>query len=387
MNLYDVIVVGAGAAGLTAAASATSMGANVAVLDMGPTPARKVLASGGGHCNFTNSAVSHARYFGQNPDFVRGALARTTPNDILEWMRKHKLKYTEKTPGQFICLDGAYAVRNALLRDAIKAKIFTNQSVKCVTYENNLFNIQTQSVKFFSQRVIIATGGISFATLGVSDTGYQIAKSFGHKIIPVRPALCAMAIKSEIVSLAGISMPVEIVVARERICDSLLFTHFGIGGPAIYRVSVRDFANGIDINLVPGHDLYKILCDAKHTNGRVKIITVLNKYMPERVARFFADNKTKNVADYKDSEIRLIADSIQHIHIDAKHISLHNMQSAEIVRGGISTDFVSSKTMESGLQPGLFFAGEVLDVAGDLGGFNLHWAWASGRVAGTCAAE
>ena len=382
MKLYDIAIIGAGAAGLSAAAVAVRQNKSVLILDMGDKPARKVLASGGGKCNITNTAASADRYFGNNKNFVRGALSRVTPYDILQWCESHKLNLYEKTPGRYFCADGAAAVVDALRSDAQMASFVYKTNVLSLTKSNDLFSISTDNGNYNAKSVIIATGGISFGTLGVSDAGYKIAKSFGHQIIPVRPALCAIKTKRFDSELSGISIPVEIHVENESINDDMLFTHFGIGGPAVYRATVRDISAGIIINMCPGKDIVKILKQAKQTNGRNLISTVLAQHLPMRLVRFIIGDKNRNIADFRDTEIKDIASQIQACTIECSDIVLHNMNSAEIVRGGVSTDKISSKTMESLLCPGLLFAGEVIYVSGDLGGFNLHWAWASGRVAG-----
>ena len=382
MTIYDVIIIGAGAAGLSAAISATENNKRVLVLDMGDCPGRKVAVSGGGRCNITNASVSHMRYFGENPNFVRGAIARISPNDILDWMNKHNIGYTEKTPGQYFCTTGADAVVNGLIHDCRNAEIKYNHTVSSVEKTNDLFVVSANGKKFSAKNLVITSGGTSFATLGVSDIGHKIAKFFGHKIVPIRPALCAISTTLFSSDLAGISIHAQITIGKEKINDDLLFTHFGIGGPATYRATVRDLSNGICINLCPDVNVYDVLHNAKHTNGRSTITNIISKFLPLRLARFITNNDNRNIADIKDNEIKIIAEKINNIKLNYKNIKLHNLQSAEVVRGGISTDDVSSKTMESKLCPGLFFAGEVLDIAGDLGGFNLHWAWASGRVAG-----
>ena len=382
MKQYDVIIIGAGAAGLAAAGELVTRGRRVLILDMCASPARKVAVSGGGKCNITNMAASATRYFGKNPNFVRGALSRVGPTDILQWCERYKLKLYEKEPGRYFCADGADAVIDALGRDAMGADIKFNHNVNNVNKRDDEFIVVANGTEFCSKSLIVATGGISFGTLGVSDTGYKIAKQFGHEIVPVRPALCAMAVPMFGADLAGISIKAEISVGREKICDDMLITHFGIGGPAVYRASVRDLSNGITINLCPDCDIFSALKDAKQKNGKRNISTILAEHLPVRIAKYFSHADMRNIADWRDTEIRTIATNINNMHIDAHDIKLHNLQSAEIVRGGVSTDNISSKTMESKNCPGLFFVGEVLDIAGDLGGFNLQWAWASGRVAG-----
>lgn len=383
MHKYDVIIIGAGAAGLAAARTAVARGRNTAVFDMGHVPARKVMASGGGRCNITNASVAQDRYFGENPAFVRGAIARITPNDILEWMTANRLTWTEKSAGQYFCATSAANVADALRTSADGAKILLNTPVRDVKKSDGQLVVITDKGNYTANSVIIATGGISFPTLGVSDTGYKIAKGFGHKIIPIRPALCAIATKVFPSDLAGVSMNVEMEVGGEKIRDSMLITHFGIGGPATYRASVRNAGHDIIINLMPGIDAAQWLRNAKKSDGRKSPVSVLATKLPTRIAKWIiGDASTQRIADMKDAALNTIADCVSRIVIHAGEYKYHNLQSAEVVRGGVDTREVSSKTMESKLCPGLFFAGEVLDIAGDLGGFNLHWAWASGIVAG-----
>ena len=380
MTKYDVIIIGAGAAGLAAAAVAVSRARRVAIIDMGQLPVRKVAISGGGRCNFTNAAAAANRYFGKNPDFVRSAISRITPYDILAWAQHHNIKWVEKSSGQYFAANGADSIVNALINDAHGTDFIMNAPVSDVKYNDGKFFIKTMRGEFCAKSVIVATGGVSFPAVGVSDIGHKIAKQFGHKIIPVRPALCAIKTNTFPDDLAGISFDAEIKIGNEVIRDSMLITHFGIGGPAVYRATVRNL-DDIHINIIPDADIYETLRKSKTTNGRRSISTILSEYLPTRIAKWIC-NEQKNIADYKDSELRAISDKIENIVIPKCEIKLHSMQSAEVVRGGVDTDMISSKTMESKLQPGLFFAGEVLDIAGDLGGFNLHWAWVSGRIAG-----
>ena len=383
MNKYDVIIIGAGAAGLSAARGALLRGKSVAILEMGNKPGRKIMVSGGGRCNITNAAVSYNRYFGANPNFVRGALSRWTPQDVLDWAQSHNLEIIEKNPGQYFCADGAMAVLNALVQDVHGADIFYNTYITQVNKQNNLFYINVNKDVFCAKSVVVATGGISFESLGVSDVGYKIAQDFGHTVVPVRPALCALDMELFPSDLAGISLNASVIIDDKHcVTDSVLITHVGIGGPGAYRASIYDITDGIQINLVPNVDLAKKLYEYKRTNGRRTLKSVLDDYLPNRIAKWIVGDETRNIADIKDAELMSVADKVQKIYIPKTKIKYHSMASAEIVRGGVDTREISSKTMESVLCPGLFWVGEVMDVAGDLGGFNLHWAWASGHVAG-----
>ncbi|MBP5708073.1 MAG: aminoacetone oxidase family FAD-binding enzyme [Alphaproteobacteria bacterium] len=383
MKKYDVIIIGAGASGLFAATYAERNGNRVAIIDMGNTPARKVAVSGGGRCNFTNMAASVDRYFGKNQQFVRGALARFSPANMLVWMQEHNLGIIEKAPGQYFCTNGAKAVVNALIDDIHKTEFITNTMVNDVDKQNDTFIVHTTNGDFQSNKVIIATGGTSFANLGVSDIGHKIARKFGHKIVPIRPALCQIKTNIFPPELAGISMSVSIRVGRETINDDMIITHNGIGGPATYRATVRDIDNDIIVNLAPNTDMYEFLDAYKHKNGKKSLAGAVAEKIPERVAHWICgDKQSVRIADLRDLELRDIANKINSVVIPLSNIKFYSIDSAEVVRGGVDTADISSKTMESKLCSGLYFTGEVIDIAGDLGGFNLHWAWASGFTAG-----
>lgn len=382
MKKYDVLIIGAGAAGLFAAKTAITLNKTVCVIDFADKPLRKVAVSGGGRCNFTNLDAKSSRYFGQNPSFVKSALMQFTPLDMLHWFKSQGLKYIEKKPGQYFCKDTSDKIMQALLKAINKADLFLNCEIQTIKKETNTFTVNSNRGIFTAKSVIIATGGLSFPTLKVSDSGFKIAKQFGHKIVPVRPALCSVSCKAFSSNLAGISLPVEIIFNKEKINDDLLFTHFGLGGPAIYRTTVRDLDSDIIINFLPNIDAFSLFKSAKQNNGKKSLKNILGEKMPIKLANFFAGNQIKNIADYKDTDLKIIADNIHRFIIPLSDFKPYGMQSAEITKGGISTDEISSKTMESKVCSGLFFAGEVLDIAGDLGGFNLQWAWSSGYVAG-----
>ncbi len=379
MNMFDVIIIGGGASGFAAAKSAISRNLKVAILDMGATPLRKVAVSGGGKCNFTNLDANYTRYFGNNPDFVRSALSKITPNDVLEFVSKNNIKTFQKTYGQFFVDGSSQEIINALLNSVKQANIFYNSCVNKVEKNGDLFAVYTDNAVFNAKSVIIATGGLSYSVLGVSDAGFKIAKSFGHKIVPMRPALCGIKTNAVPNDLSGVSMPVKITVDKQSIYDNLLFTHFGLGGPAIYKSTVRNIENGIVINFMPDADFKLWIKQEKQISGKRKLSNVLAEKMPVRVAKWIARDFDKNIADLSDKDINGIYNKLN---LSINDIQLHNMNSAEVMRGGVDVHDISSKTMESKLCKNLFFAGEVMDIAGDLGGFNLHWAWASGTIAG-----
>ena len=378
MRTYDVIILGAGAAGLKAASVLQSRKKSVLIIDMGDVPARKVAISGGGKCNFTNLRADWTHYFGKNPRFVTSALAQYKPSDTLNWVKSHNIKFYEKEPGRYFCQNGADDIVRALLHDIGDIKIANNTNIIDVQKSDNIFTIHTDRGIFRSESIIIATGGLSYPHLGVSNIGHIIAKNFGHKIEPVRPALCAIKTNAFSDDLAGISINTEILIGKAKIRDDLLFTHFGIGGPAAYRATLFGEQN-ITVNFAPDINVFDLLKQSKTQNGKKSVQNIIGEILPRNLSRFLCDD-TRNIADIRDNELRIIADKINHFEIkDARAIGL---QSAEVTAGGISTDKISSKTMESQLCSGLYFAGEVIDITGDLGGYNLQWAFASGYVAG-----
>ena len=381
MKNYDVIIIGAGAAGLKAASVLVSRKKSVLIVDMGDEPARKIAVSGGGKCNFTNTHADHTHYFGKNPQFVRSALSQWTPIDTLNWVKSHKIEYLEKEPGRFFCKNTAKDILDALLTDIKETEILYKTNVSNIVKKDDTFTVYTSNGTFTSKSVIVATGGVSYPNLGVSNAGHIIAKQFGHKIEPVRPALCPVKTKSFSAELSGISNPVEIIIDKNKISGDLLFTHFGIGGPAVYRATLFSSPK-ITINFAQNLNVYDFLKSAKHTNGKKNTANVLSEILPTKLAHFLCKD-SRNIADLRDDEIKLIADKVNHFEItDASAIG---MASAEVTFGGISTDNISSKTMESKLCDRLYFAGEVIDITGDLGGYNIQWAFSSGYVAGTNA--
>ena len=378
MKNYEVIIVGCGASGLMAAARLYRRKKSVLILDMGNAPARKVAISGGGRCNFTNTNADFAHYFGKNPRFIMSALSQWTPKDTLDWAQSHKIKFIEREPGRYFCKDSAQDILDALLHDIGDTEIKFNTTTKTVEKNRDRFIVKTDNGDFGANSVIIATGGVSYPNLGVSNIGHIIAKQFGHKIEPVRPALCAMKTKVFSSELAGISLPTEIKIGKNKLSGDLLFTHFGIGGPVVYRATLFG-TQKMQINFAPNIDVFEFLKAAKQNNGKKSVANTLAEILPNKLAHFFCGD-TGHIADFRDSELKQIADTINKFEInDATTIGF---QSAEVTMGGVSTDNISSKTMESKLCEGLYFTGEVIDIIGDLGGFNLQWAFSSGFVAG-----
>lgn len=378
MKTFDCIIIGAGAAGLFAAIQLVKRKKSVLIIDMGDKPARKIAISGGGNCNFTNTNADYTHYFGQNPRFVCSGLSQWTPNDTLNWVKSHNIDFIEKEPGRYFCKNGATEIVNALIHDISNTEIKFNTNVIDVEKSNDKFVINTNNGEFVAKSVIVANGGVSYPHLNVSNIGHIIAKKFGHKIEPIRPALCAIKTQKFSSELAGISLPVEITVNKKKLSGDLLFTHFGLGGPVIYRTTLFN-SKQLAINFAPNINVFDLLKNAKHKNGKKTVANILGEILPNKLAHFFCGN-TQHVADLQDTQLKQIAETINHFEInDASAIGF---QSAEVTFGGISTDKISSKTMESQIISGLYFVGETIDITGDLGGYNIQWAFSSAYTAG-----
>lgn len=381
MKTFDCIIIGAGAAGLFTAIQLVKRKKSVLIIDMGDKPARKIAISGGGNCNFTNTNADYTHYFGQNPRFVCSGLSQWTPNDTLNWVKSHNIDFIEKEPGRYFCKNGATEIVNALIHDIGNTEIKFNTNVIDVEKSNDKFVINTNNGEFVAKSVIVANGGVSYPHLNVSNIGHIIAKKFGHKIEPIRPALCAIKTQKFSSELAGISLPVEITVNKKKLSGDLLFTHFGLGGPVIYRATLFN-SKQIAINFAPNINVFDLLKNAKHKNGKKTVANILDEILPNKLAHFFCGN-TQHVADLQDTQLKQIAETINHFEInDASAIGF---QSAEVTFGGISTDKISSKTMESQIISGLYFVGETIDITGDLGGYNIQWAFSSAYTAGSNA--
>lgn len=378
MKTYDVIILGAGAAGLKAAAELFKRKKSVLIVDMGDKPGRKVAISGGGNCNFTNTRADYTHYFGKNSQFVRSALSQWTPNNTLNWVKSHNIKFYEKEPGRYFCKNGADDIVRALLHDIGNTEIKYNTNVCDIEKQKDIFTVKTDNGDFYAKSIIVATGGVSYPHLGVSSIGHIIAKKFGHKIEPIHPGLCAIKTKAFSTELSGISLPVEIGINKNKLRGDLLFTHFGIGGPVVYRATLFN-SKEMCIDFAPNTDIFEFLKSKKRTNGKKTVANILNEILPNKLAHFISSDK-RNIADLRDNELKDIANKVNHFEImDGE---TNGFQSAEVTAGGVSTDKISSKTMESQICNGLYFAGETMDITGDLGGYNLQWAFSSGYVAG-----
>ena len=392
---FDVIIIGAGAAGLFCAIEAGKRGRKVLVLEHNTEVGRKILISGGGRCNFTNRDVRPENFVSQNPHFCKSALARYTANDFVELVKKHQIQFYEKTLGQLFCRESARQIIEMLLLECEQnsVKIRTNCTVKNVASPNwwkadlqNLsdanipFEIETNQGKFLCESLVIATGGLSFPKIGATDFGYKIARQFGLKIVETTPSLVPLMFANgqNFSKLAGISIDSLVSSAKTNFRENILFTHRGLSGPAILQISnYWKREKPVSIDLLPNVDALELL--ENNRESKQNLDNFLSKFLPNRFAEIFATNN-KPLNQLSKKEIESIAESLNNWQVLFNETEGYHK--AEVTLGGIDTNELSSQTMESKKVKGLYFIGEVVDVTGWLGGYNFQWAWSSGFAAG-----
>ncbi|HYG97653.1 MAG TPA: NAD(P)/FAD-dependent oxidoreductase [Terriglobales bacterium] len=383
-EVFDVIVIGAGAAGLLCAIEAGKRGRRVAVLDHSARIGRKILISGGGRCNFTNIHCRPENFVSANPHFCKSALARYTPSDFVELIEKHKIRYHEKTLGQLFCDGSAGEILNMLERECQVAgvRIVAGTQVTQVRHSSE-FTLQTDQGELKTPALVVATGGLSIPKIGATGFGYQLARQFGLAVREPRPALVPLTFnrddRERYCDLSGVSAEVIASADHQRFREKMLITHRGLSGPAILQIS--SYWNGSDpitIDLAPGKDVTAALRDPRSRRDLSTAKAVLRTVLPNRFAeRWLEMNAPSKWTNQGLSEL----ESRLH-HWNVMPDGTEGYEKAEVTAGGIDTNELSAKTMESRKVPGLFFIGEVVDVTGQLGGFNFQWAWASGYCAG-----
>ncbi|HXC99910.1 MAG TPA: NAD(P)/FAD-dependent oxidoreductase [Verrucomicrobiae bacterium] len=382
----EVIVVGAGAAGLMCAIEAGRRGRSVLVLEHAERPGKKILISGGGRCNFTNLHATPENFLSGNPDFCKSALARYTPADFLRLVEQHGIAWHEKKLGQLFCDVSSKQIVEMLLKEceAARVEIRLNCKVNAVR-QNDGFALDTSLGAFECDSLVIATGGLSIPKIGATDFGYRIAEQFGLRIIPPQPGLVPLtfgdAEQRAFGELSGISVDAKVSAGGASFREHLLFTHRGLSGPAILQISsYLDGGGAIALDLLPDQSARELLQAERGTNKELK--TVLGQVLPQRFAQqwcaYCAPSKPMN--RYTLLELEEIARRLQRWEI--MPAGTEGYAKAEVTRGGVDTGELSSKTMESRRARGLYFIGEVVDVTGWLGGYNFQWAWASGHAAG-----
>jgi hypothetical protein len=389
---FDVIIIGAGAAGMMSAIEAGKRGRKVLLVDHYKKIGEKIRISGGGRCNFTNIYTNPNKFLSQNPKYVKSALNQFTQNDFIALIKKYEIKFHEKKLGQLFCDHSAQQIVDMLLKecDLAKVTILKEFIVKEIVKENDQYTVSTETDNYSSQSLIIATGGLSVPKIGATSFGYEIAKKFDHKVIETLPALVPLTFNEKILEickeLTGLS--VEAIVSFNKILfqEGMLFTHRGLSGPSILQISSYwKQGDNIKVNLSPKLNVYKLLEEKRKLNPKLDIGNIISDILPKRLANIICNkNKvTGNISELSNKILLQLSDNINSWLINPT--GSEGYRTAEVTLGGVDTKELSSKTMMSNKHKNLFFIGEVVDVTGHLGGYNFQWAWSSGYVAGQYA--
>ena len=388
MHSTDVIIIGAGAAGLMCARTAALRGRRVVLLDHANKPGKKILMSGGGRCNFTNMYTEPGNFLSQNPHFCKSALARYTQWDFIEMVARHGVPYHEKKLGQLFCDNKSSDILQMLLDECASASADLRMDTRIEEIGKTAYGYQlaTSAGPFQCQSLVIATGGLSIPTLGATGFGYQVARQFGHSLLPTRAGLVPFTITDQLkalcTGLSGTSVDCIASCNGTSFRENLLFTHRGLSGPAILQVSsFWEAGDTVEINLLPDHDALTWLQQQQAERPNSELKTLLGEIFTKKMANLLAETwfVSKPMKQYTPAELGQVADKLGNWQLVPA--GTEGYRTAEVTLGGVDTREVSSKTMESLKSPGLYFIGEVLDVSGHLGGFNFQWAWASAYAA------
>ncbi len=394
MQSYDVLVLGGGAAGLLCAITAGQRGRRVLVIEGSNRIGKKILMSGGGRCNFTNLYCEPAHFLSANPRFCISALSRYTQWDFIALVEKHGIAYHEKTAGQLFCDESSKQIVAMLQAECDNAgvDIQTGCRIESVTHDDR-FRVQCATQTFDGESLVVATGGLSIPKMGASDLGYRLAKQFGLKVLPTRAGLVPFTfsgVMHEVAErLSGVSTAATLSCGSQAFTESILFTHRGLSGPAALQISSYWLpGDALGVDFLPGKDIAELLLGAKRRQPRSLLRSVLSEHLPralvlEQQALNWPTFSETPLAEIPDDGLRAISEKLAHGVLQPA--ATEGYRTAEVTLGGVDTAALSSKTMEVQQQPGLYFIGEVLDVSGQLGGFNFQWAWASGHAAGEVA--
>jgi len=390
LQRYDVVVAGAGAAGLMCAIEAGKRGRRVLVLDHAKAPGEKIRISGGGRCNFTNIRTAPVNFLSENPRFCISALRRYRPADFIALVDRHGVAWHEKTLGQLFCDGSARQIVDLLLTElkASGGELRLQTRVDRLEKTEAGFRLLAGGAEIACQSLVVATGGKSIPKMGATGFGYEVARQFGLRVTQTRPALVPLTFEpgllSRLAPLAGVATDVRVGCGKTRFEEAMLFTHRGLSGPAILQISSHwKEGEEIVIDMAPGLDLFAALKQARGARGRQALSTVLFDHLPRRLAQLVAEGLVGNLADQSDAKLRVVAQAVNAWRV--KPVGSEGYRTAEVTLGGVDTEALDSRTLAAKTVPGLFFVGEVVDVTGWLGGYNFQWAWASGWSAGQAA--
>ncbi|MDX6271782.1 MAG: hypothetical protein QOD28_3005 [Acidobacteriota bacterium] len=384
-----MIIIGGGAAGLFCAFEAAKRGRRVLVLEHAGQVGKKIAISGGGRCNFTNLHTTAANFISANPHFAKSALARYTPADFIALVERHGIAYHEKKLGQLFCDGSSRQIINLLLAECADAQVEIRCDCRVRRVERtDKFRVETEQGSFSSDSLVVATGGLSIPQLGATDFGYQLARQFDLQIEPTRPALVPLTLPAEtqarFTDLSGVSLDALATCGGASFRENILVTHRGLSGPAILQISSYwQRGETINLNLLPDTDARSLLSEQQQTES--ELATVLGRQLPRRFAQAWCKlyAPPKSLRQFSEREINALADKLERWQITPA--GTEGYKKAEVTAGGVSTAELSSRTLEAKRVPGLYFVGEVVDVTGQLGGYNFQWAWASGYAAGQFA--
>ena len=391
-NKYDVIIIGAGAAGMMSAIEAGKRGRKVLLVDHYKKIGEKIRISGGGRCNFTNINTNPNKFLSQNPKYVRSALSQYTQNDFINLINKYEIKFHEKKLGQLFCDHSAQQIVEMLLKECELANVTILKEfiIKNIDKENDQYLVSTETDNYSSESLIVATGGLSVPKIGATSFGYEVAKKFDHNVIETLPALVPLTFSEKILEmckeLTGLS--VEAIVSFNKVLfqEGMLFTHRGLSGPSILQISSYwKQGDNIKVNLSPKLNVYQLLEEKRKLNPKFDILNIISEILPKRLAQIIcSENKVSgNISELSNKILKQLSDNINSWLINPT--GSEGYRTAEVTLGGVDTKELSSKTMMSNKHRNLFFIGEVVDVTGHLGGYNFQWAWSSGYVAGQYA--
>ena len=389
---FDVIIIGAGAAGLMSAIEAGKRGRKVLLVDHAKKIGEKIRISGGGRCNFTNINTHHSKFISNNPKFVISALKQYTQNDFIDLIKKHNIKFHEKKLGQLFCDESAQQIIDMLLLECQTANVSVKKEIIIteVDKEGEQYFISVGPDKYLCDSLIIATGGLSVPKIGASKFGYDIAKKFNLNIVETLPALVPLTFNEKLLEmckkLSGLSLEAVVFFNKIFFQEGMLFTHRGLSGPSILQISSYwKMGDNIRINLSPKLDVFKHLEIEKKSNPKQDINNIIAEILPKRLASMICkeNNISGNISELSNKLLKQVSESINNWVVNPT--GSEGYRTAEVTLGGVDTNEISSKTMMSIKNPGLFFIGEVVDVTGHLGGYNFQWAWSSGYVAGQYA--